>query len=84
MSLLENDPVEGSYKSNTKTSKTCQFPGCKANDNLQEHHINQLRNLNKKGLPPYIKSLVARKRETITLCQEHHKLQHFTGSKAVG
>ena len=83
-SLLENDPIQGSYSANSKTSLTCQFPGCKATTNLEEHHINELRNLSKKGLPPYLKSLIAKKRETITLCREHHMLRHFTGSKATG
>lgn len=82
--LLNNDPVQGSYKSNPKTSNVCQFPGCKVTNNLQEHHINELRNLNKKGLSPYLKSLIAKRRETVTLCPEHHNLQHFTGKNSTG
>jgi hypothetical protein len=83
-SLLENDQVQGSYRSNLKTSYVCQFPGCKATENLEEHHINELSNLKKKGLPPYLKSLIAKKRETVTLCKEHHNLQTFTGRNATG
>jgi hypothetical protein len=84
MSLLENDPIQGSYSANLRTSLECQYPGCRETTNLQEHHINELRNLNKKGLPPYLKSLIAKKRETVTLCQEHHNLRHFTGKQATG
>jgi hypothetical protein len=76
MSLIENDPIKGSYKTNPKTSLTCQFPGCKATEQLEEHHINFLKNLKKKGLKPYLKSLIARKRETVTLCPEHHDYVH--------
>lgn len=83
-SLLENDFIHGSYRSNPKTSTVCQYPGCKATGNLEEHHINELRNLNKKGLPPYLKSLIAKKRQTVTLCKEHHNLQGFTGRNATG
>lgn len=85
LSLVDNDPIQGSYKSNVKTSAVCQFPGCKTTEGLQEHHINELRNLKKKGLHPYLKSLIAKKRKTVTLCEVHHKLQHSkTGKTKVG
>jgi DNA-binding sugar fermentation-stimulating protein len=85
LALVENDPIQGSYKSNVKTSKVCQFPGCKETQGLEQHHINELKNLKKKGLHPYLKSLIAKKRETVTLCKVHHDLQHSkTGKTRVG
>jgi len=85
LAIMESDPIEGSYKSNVKTSAVCQYPGCETTESLQEHHINELRNLKKKGLHPYLKSLIARKRKTVTLCEVHHKLQHSkTGKTLVG
>lgn len=74
--LIENDPLQGSYGSNPKTSLTCQYPGCTVSDGLEEHHFNEIKNLKKKNLPPYIQSLIRRKRETITLCREHHLKVH--------
>lgn len=84
-SLLENDPIKGSYKSNPKTSYICQFPGCMETTNLEEHHINELKSLKKKGkgLNPYLKSLIAKKRDTVTLCREHHMKLHAS-KKNVG
>jgi len=83
MSLIENEKIQGSYKSNVKTSMVCQFPGCKTTDSLQEHHINHLRNLKKKGLHPYLKSLITKKRETVTLCEVHHNLAHSKTGKTL-
>lgn len=83
MSLIADiSPIQGSYKSNPKTSLTCQYPGCDETSNLEEHHINELKSLKKKGLHPYLKSLIAKKRETYTLCHEHHKLLHGKRPKA--
>ena len=31
------DPIKGSYKSNLKTSTSCQWPGCDRIENLEEH-----------------------------------------------
>ena len=76
LSVLENNGIQGSYRSNIKTAKKCQYPGCGATDTLEQHHINELRNLKKKGLHPYLKSLIAKKRKTVTLCSEHHKQLH--------
>ena len=76
LSVLENTSIQGSYRSNIKTAKKCQYPGCEATDTLEQHHINELRNLKKKGLHPYLKSLIAKKRKTVTLCSEHHKQLH--------
>ena len=76
LSIIENDGIQGSYKSNVKTAKKCQYPGCEVTDTLEQHHINELRNLKKKGLHPYLKSLIAKKRKTVTLCSEHHKQLH--------
>ena len=81
MDLVENDDIKGSYHSNPKTSTVCQYPGCKTSDNLEEHHINMLKNLVKKGLHPYLKSIIAKKRETVTLCNEHHNKLHSGNSK---
>ena len=76
LSVTENDGIQDSYKSNVKIAKKCQYPGCGATDSLERHHINELRNLKKKGLHPYLKSLIAKKRKTVTLCSEHHKQLH--------
>jgi hypothetical protein len=80
-SLLERDRIEGSYKTNPKTSSSCQFPGCSETNNLEEHHINELRSLKKKGLHPYLISLIGKKRKTVTLCQEHHNQLHSGKAK---
>lgn len=83
LSIVENEPIGGSYKSNVKTSAVCQFPGCEQTEGLEEHHTNHLRNLKKKGLHPYLKSLIAKKRQTVTLCQTHHNLQHSNSGKTL-
>ena len=65
------DPIQGSYRSNIKTSQSCQWPGCEVTTNLEEHHINPVRNI--KGNLSKIESwLCKRERKTITLCREHH------------
>jgi len=65
------DPIQGSYRNNIKTSLSCQWPGCEATSNLEEHHINPVRNI--KGNLTKIESwLRKRERKTITLCREHH------------
>lgn len=66
------DPIQGSYKSNTKTSQSCQWPGCGATANLEEHHVNPVRNI-KGNLSKYESWLRKRERKTITLCREHHQ-----------
>lgn len=75
MELLNESPLQGSYMQNPKTSLVCQFEGCKATEKLEEHHTNPLRNISKQ-LTAFEKSLIAKKRKTITLCQEHHKTLH--------
>ena len=75
LAIMESDPIEGSYKSNVKTSAVCQYPGCETTESLQEHHINELRNLKKKGLHPYLKSLIARKRKTVNYLESPPKFK---------
>lgn len=75
------DPIQGSYKSNTKTSKSCQWPGCGATTNLEEHHVNPVRNI-KGNLTKFESWLKKRERKTITLCREHHlEAERLTRSK---
>ena len=64
------DPIQGSYKSNIKMSSVCQWPGCKSTDNLEEHHVNPVRNI--KANSKYEAWLRKRVRKTVTLCREHH------------
>lgn len=74
--LLIEDPIQGSHKQNTKTCATCQFPGCSETQGLEEHHLNPVKNIDKKGLTPFELSLRKKKRKTITLCKEHHMIIH--------
>jgi hypothetical protein len=73
--LSVNSQVKGSHKNTLKGSQTCQYEGCDAYDNLEEHHINPQVNI-RKDLNPCMKSLIAKKRKTITLCRKHHNLCH--------
>nr|AAD12069.1 reverse transcriptase homolog [Diacronema lutheri]ADW83098.1 hypothetical protein [Diacronema lutheri]QHD45373.1 hypothetical protein [Pavlova sp. NIVA-4/92] len=63
--------LSGSYRSLPKTSDQCQFPGCGAKEGLEEHHVNPQANISNK-LSAFEKSLIAKKRKTITLCRAHH------------
>lgn len=65
------DPIQGSYRSNIKTAHSCQWPGCNVSENLEEHHVNPVRNI-KGNLTNYEAWLKKRERKTITLCREHH------------
>jgi hypothetical protein len=67
--------IKGSYKATPKGAQTCQYEGCDASDNLEEHHINPQVHI-RKDLNPFMKSLIAKKRKTITLCRKHHNLCH--------
>ena len=51
---------------------SCQWPGCENTDNLEEHHINPVRNIKSKELSQYEIWLRKKARKTITLCREHH------------
>lgn len=76
------DPIQGSYKSLNKTSNKCQFPGCESIENLEEHHINPVRNINNKNLSQYEVWLKKKERKTVTLCREHHlKLENLYRKK---
>lgn len=66
------DPIQGSYKKNIKTSKSCQWPGCKRMKELEEHHVNPVRNIKGQNLSDYQTWLKKKQRQTITLCREHH------------
>jgi hypothetical protein len=77
---LELDAVKGSHKLNIKSADICQYEGCEITENLEEHHINPIANLNKrKDLSEFEKALVRRKRKTVTLCKKHHNLMHKKG-----
>lgn len=67
--------LKGSYRSNPKTSDHCQFPGCSVLGGLEEHHVNPQVNISNK-LSAFEKSLIAKKRKTITLCRKHHLVLH--------
>jgi len=51
---------------------SCQWPKCKRTENLEEHHVNPVRNIKGKGLSEYEIWLRKKQRQTITLCREHH------------
>jgi len=63
--------LKGSYRSLIKSSDQCQFPGCGVKEELEEHHVNPQVNISNK-LSAFEKSLIAKKRKTITLCRKHH------------
>jgi len=75
LGITEPRDIQGSYKSNIKTANVCQYPGCKVTTGLEEHHINPVKNI-PKDLTPFNRSLIKKKRKTITLCNEHHKFVH--------
>jgi len=66
------DSIKGSYKSNIKTSSSCQWPGCVRTENLEEHHVNPVRNIKGHNLSQYEVWLRKKQRKTISLCREHH------------
>jgi group II intron reverse transcriptase/maturase len=68
------DPIQGSYRSNIKSEKTCQWPHCDRTQSLEEHHINPVRNIKgkSKGLSEYQVWLRKKQRQTVSLCREHH------------
>ena len=66
------DPVQGSFKQNTKTSQSCQWPGCKKSEDLEEHHVNPVRSIKGRKLSDFQLWLRKKERKTITLCREHH------------
>ena len=74
LSVSIMDPIQGSYKSNIKSEKTCQWPHCDRTQSLEEHHINPVRNINgkSKGLSEYQVWLRKKQRQTVSLCREHH------------
>lgn len=74
VSMAENlmDPIKGSFKSNIKTSIVCQWPGCEKTEQLEEHHVNPVRNIKGKNFSQYEIWLKKKNRKTISLCQEHH------------
>jgi hypothetical protein len=67
--------IKGSYKNTLKGAQTCQYESCDASDHLEEYHINPQVNV-RKDLNPFMKSLIAKKRKTITLCRKHYNLCH--------
>jgi hypothetical protein len=80
---IDVDKLQGSYKSNLKTALVCQYTGCHETQNLEVHHLNPQFNLNlQTNLTAFEKSLIAKKRKTITLCREHHLFAH--NKKLVG
>jgi group II intron reverse transcriptase/maturase len=66
------DPIQGSYKQNTKIEQICQWPHCNRTEGLEEHHVNPVRTIKGKGLSEYQLWLRKKQRQTITLCREHH------------
>lgn len=74
--LLIQDSIQGSHKQNIKTSNICQYPGCSETQGLEAHHLNPIKNIDKRDLTPFELSLRKKKRKTITLCREHHMLIH--------
>jgi group II intron reverse transcriptase/maturase len=66
------DPIQGSYKQNIKSEKTCQWPHCDRTEDLEEHHINPVRTIKGKSLSEYQLWLRKKQRKTVTLCREHH------------
>lgn len=72
MAEILTDSIQGSYKSNIKTSNICQWPGCERTENLEEHHVNPVKNIKGKNLSQYESWLIKKKRKTVSLCREHH------------
>lgn len=66
------DPIQGSYRSNPKTSTSCQYPNCDRTDNLQEHHINPVRNIKNMKKSKLQVWMQKNLRRTVTLCNDHH------------
>jgi len=66
------DPIKGSYRQNTKSEMTCQWPHCDLTQGLEEHHVNPVRTIKGKNLSEYQLWLRKKQRKTVTLCREHH------------
>lgn len=66
------DPIKGSYRQNTKSEMTCQWPHCDRTQGLEEHHVNPVRTIKGKNLSEYQLWLRKKQRKTVTLCREHH------------
>jgi len=74
---IEIDKVEGSHKTNLKTSDKCEYEGCEETGNLESHHINPMSSISKrKDLTAFEKALLQRKRKVVMLCKKHHNLVH--------
>jgi len=74
---IDVDKLQGSYRSYLKTAQVCQYTGCYETQNLEVHHFNPQFNLNfQTNLTAFEKSLITKKRKTITLCRKHHLLAH--------
>jgi hypothetical protein len=58
--LSVGSQTKGSHKNKLKGAQTCQYEGCDASDNLEEHHINLRVNI-RKDLNPFLQSLIAKK-----------------------
>jgi hypothetical protein len=73
---IEGKEIYGSYRDlSDQAAEKCQVEGCNATENLEVHHCNPQKNISK-NLTAFEKSLIARKRKTVTLCHSHHKLLH--------
>jgi len=76
----EADKVQGSSKTNIKTADTCEYDDCEETQHLEAHHLNPVRNLNKrKDLSSFEKALIQRKRKVVMLCKKHHNAIHRKG-----
>jgi hypothetical protein len=62
-------------KPNVKSNVVNQYPGCKKSDTLEKCYMNRPSNPRKKGLHPYLESLVVQC-GVVTLCCAYHLFIH--------
>lgn len=59
------------------TTNLCEFPGCTESANLEGHHLNPWKNLDRrKDLSDNAKILIRNRRKVVTLCAAHHQELH--------
>jgi len=59
-----------------KKKKTCEYPECETENNLEPYDLNPICSVKRKDISEKEKDLIRRKRKTIILCVKHHVILH--------
>lgn len=72
--------VQGSTKTNLKTSNKCEYDECTETEHLEAHHLNPISGMaNRKDLTSFQKALISRSRKVVMLCKKHYNEVHRKG-----